>query len=71
MGIASAISGAAQVAQAAAQAQETMAENQALSNIQQQVSRQTAALKMQNDMVEATCEFVKDVGTNAKSLAHG
>jgi hypothetical protein len=54
---------------AAAQALETAKMNAGLSAITQQASVTAAALKIQNDMNDASVNFTKNIGSSVKSAA--
>lgn len=64
-----ALSSAEQIAMSAAMAAETAMTNMAMSQIGQEAAIQAAALKLSNDLNDASVSFMKNIGSSVKSAA--
>ena len=57
------------LAMSAAMAEETAMTNMAMSQIGQEAAIQAAALKLSNDLNDASVSFMKNIGSSVKSAA--
>ncbi len=64
-----ALTSAEQIAMSAAMAAETAMTNMAMSQIGQEAAIQAAALKLSNDLNDASVSFMKNIGSSVKSAA--